>query len=161
MALFQGLDRSRQALLQACLSCFILDYVARQKQSSTHMNNFVLMQLAVPSPTVFAANSAWTGQKSLDDWVTSRVEALRVFQRDEERALRRCELDAAFFHIYGVERDDVDYIMETFPIVKRKDIAAHGEYRTKRMILEIYDAMLEAEATGIPYASPFDKVHKQ
>ena len=36
----------------------------------------------------------------------------------------RAELDAAFFHLYGIEREDVDYIMETFPIVKRKDMNA-------------------------------------
>ena len=30
----------------------------------------------------------------------------------------RAEVDAAFFHLYGIERDDVDYIMETFPVVK-------------------------------------------
>jgi len=41
-------------------------------------------------------------------------------------------------------RDAVDDIMETFPIVKRKDIQKYGEYRTKRMILEIYDDMAEA-----------------
>jgi hypothetical protein len=41
----------------------------------------------------------------------------------------------------------VDYIMETFPIVKRKDIAAtatddsEGEYVTRRVILEMYDQM--------------------
>ena len=34
--------------------------------------------------------------------------------------------------------------METFPIVKDRDAAAYGEYRTKRVILEIYDAMHEA-----------------
>ena len=37
------------------------------------------------------------------------------------RFLLRCELDAAYFHLYGIARDDVDYIMDTFPIVKRKD----------------------------------------
>lgn len=47
-------------------------------------------------------------------------------------------------------------MMDTFPIVKRKDIAAHGEYRTKRLILEIYDAMTQAERTGAPYVSAFD-----
>ena len=58
------------------------------------------------------------------------------FRWDEERRfLLRCELDAAYFHLYGIARDDVDYIMETFPIVKRKDEAQHGEYRTKRVIL--------------------------
>jgi len=29
--------------------------------------------------------------------------------------------------------------MDTFPIVKRKDEAAHGEYRTQRVILSILD----------------------
>src|SRR5690606_13645348 len=53
------------------------------------------------------------------------------------------ELDAAYFHLYGIARDDVAYIMDTFPIVRRKDEAAHGEYRTKRVILEIYDEMAE------------------
>ena len=41
----------------------------------------------------------------------------------------RAELDAAFFPLYGVDREGADYIMETFPIVKRKDIAAHGSFR--------------------------------
>ena len=40
---------------------------------------------------------------------------------DERRALLRAELDAAYFHLYGIDRDDAEYIMETFPIVKRHD----------------------------------------
>ncbi len=79
------------------------------------------------------------------------------FRWDEARRfLLRCELDAAYFHLYGIARDDVDYIMETFPIVKRKDLAAHGEYRTKRVILEIYDAMQQAMASGQPYQTQLD-----
>lgn len=72
------------------------------------------------------------------------------------RELLRVELDAAFFRLYGIERDDVDYIMETFPIVRRKDEAAHGEYRTKRLILECYDALAEATATGTEYQTILD-----
>jgi hypothetical protein len=79
------------------------------------------------------------------------------FRWDEQRRfLLRCELDAAYFHLYGIARDDVDYIMETFPIVKRKDVAAHGEYRTKRVILEIYDAMQQAMDSGEPYQTRLD-----
>ena len=48
-------------------------------------------------------------------------------------------------------RDAVAYIMDTFPIVKRRDEEKHGEYRTKRVILEIYDEMAEAMRTGKPY----------
>jgi hypothetical protein len=32
---------------------------------------------------------------------------------EERRFLLRSELDAAYFHLYGIERDDVDCIMET------------------------------------------------
>jgi hypothetical protein len=79
------------------------------------------------------------------------------FRWDEERRfLLRCELDAAFFHLYGIEHDDVDYIMGTFPIVKRKDEQQHGEYRTKRVILEIYDEMARAMRTGEPYHTRLD-----
>lgn len=50
----------------------------------------------------------------------------------------------------------MDYIMETFPIVKRKDEQKYGEYRTKRVILKIYDAMTEAIRTGQPYQTLLD-----
>lgn len=41
--------------------------------------------------------------------------------------------------------------MDTFLIVRRKDEAAHGEYRTKRLILERYDAIAAAAAAGTEY----------
>jgi len=64
----------------------------------------------------------------------------RPFVWDEERRFDlRCDLDALYFHLYEISRDDVDYIMETFPIVKRKDEAAYGSYRTKEAILRKYD----------------------
>ncbi len=74
----------------------------------------------------------------------------------KRRFLIRRELDAAFFHLYGIERDDVDYIMETFPIVKRKDEQQHGQYRTKNQILAIYDRMQRAIVTGEPYQTLLD-----
>jgi hypothetical protein len=102
--------------------------------------------------------------------------SLPPFQWNEARRfLLRCELDAAFFHLYLGEIGNseiassenptsllanpyslVSYIMDTFPIVKRKDEAAYGSYRTKDTILEIYDAMTEAMATGQPYPTRLD-----
>jgi len=41
--------------------------------------------------------------------------------------------------------------METFPIVKRKDEKAFGEYRTKRVILEVFDEMRRAMERGEAY----------
>jgi hypothetical protein len=96
-----------------------------------------------------------------------------LFRWDEERRFHiRCELDAAFFHLYlgspeewrrkgspellrafPTPRDAVSYILETFPIVRQKDEARYGEYRTKRTILEIYDAMQEAISRPSRYQS--------
>ncbi len=53
----------------------------------------------------------------------------------------RAELDAAVFRLFGLGRDETDYIMETFPIVKRKEVAMYGEYRTKWLVLAAYDAL--------------------
>jgi len=46
--------------------------------------------------------------------------------------------------------------METFPIVKRKDIQKYGDYRTKLTILKIYDEMKSAMETGKPYQTILD-----
>ncbi len=40
--------------------------------------------------------------------------------------------------------------------MKRRDEQTHGEYRTKRVILEIYDEMAEAMRTGRPYQTRLD-----
>ncbi len=71
----------------------------------------------------------------------------------------RDETDEEFAKLirhFPTPRDAVDYIMETFPIVKKKDLEAHGHYRTKDAILEIYDAMTEAMRTGQPYQTCLD-----
>ncbi len=98
------------------------------------------------------------------------------FVWDRERRLSiRSELDSAYFHLYlGTKqewkdkgskelleyfpspRDAVDYIMDTFPIVKRKDEKKYGSYRTKELILEIYDKMTEAIKTGQPCQTILD-----
>jgi hypothetical protein len=100
------------------------------------------------------AEDVW---KELHPDPTLRPPLPEPFCWDEERRFKiRCELDALYFHLYGINRDDADYILETFPSVKRKDIARYGEYRTKNLILEIYDAMQRAKETGQPYQTVLD-----
>ena len=41
--------------------------------------------------------------------------------------------------------------MDTFRVWKEKDEKQHGEYRTKRVILEIYDEIQRAMETGMAY----------
>lgn len=154
---------------------FIFDYAARQKVGGTHLKYHTFKQLPVLPPSTYEVATPWSASTLLKDWILSRVLELtytawdlQSFARDvgsegppfrwdaDRRFLLRAELDAAFFHLYGISRDDTDYVMDTFPIVKKNDEKAHGEYRTKRAILEIFDAMSDAVRTGKAYQTRLD-----
>jgi len=160
------------AALYANLSSFLLDYAARQKVGGTHLTYGYFKQLPIAHPDLYRNATPWEPGAPLREWILRRVLELTFtawdlepFARDvtydgppfrwdpARRFLLRCELDAAFFHLYGLSHADSDYVMGTFPIVRKNDEKAHGEYRTKRVILEIYDAMAEAARTGTPYAT--------
>ena len=136
--------------------------------------------------TVPGAN--WFAPRSLELLFTAYdMKALAVdcgydgppFLWDDDRRFEiRCELDAAFFHLYLPTENDgqwrpaetakqletlkthfptprhaVGFILDQFPLVRQKDEKAHGRYRTKERILEIHDAMLAAQCSGESYQS--------
>lgn len=158
------------ALLLGCLNSYIVDFLARQRIAGLHMNYHALKQLPILPPEIGDTKLPWDNRCSVSDWVADRILELSFtsynlseFGRDlgyegppflwnvERRFHIRCELDAAYFHLYGIARNDVDYIMDTFPIVNHKEEEEFGEYRTKRVVLECYDAMKKAIDTGKPY----------
>jgi hypothetical protein len=160
----------RSSLLAACLSSFAFDFVARQKVGGTNLNFFIVEQLPVLVPETYDQPASWSANVALGDWMRPRVLELTYtawdligfakdlgytgppFAWDEDRrTLLRAELDASFFHLYGIGRDDVVYIMDTFSITRRKDESAYGEYRTARLILERFDEMSKAMQSGVPY----------
>ncbi len=145
------------ALLLANLNCFAFDFVARQKVQGQHLNWYILEQLPVIAPTAFEQS---IGDMKIADFIRAEVLALTYtahdlapFARDldyveadgsvkppfvwsrADRAHRMARLDALFFHLYGLNKDDADYILSTFPIVREQDIKAHGSYRTRDLIL--------------------------
>lgn len=172
------------ASLVANLNSFAFDFSARQKVAGLHLRGHYLAQLPLVSLKSLEMCSPWQSLLSLERWLGYRslelsftAWDLRLFAHDcsydglpfrwdeERRFLIRCELDAAFFHLYlGSEEEwkqkgskellayfptpshAVEYTMDTFPIVKRKDEQAHGHYRTKDTILEIYDEMARVSA---------------
>jgi hypothetical protein len=199
--LILSLSASETATFIANADSFIFDFCARQKVGGTHVNIWIFKQLpAIPfeaytQPCPWSAHPQSTihDPPSLRDWLLPRVLELTYtawdleafaadcgwsgppFRWDEDRRfLLRCELDAAFFHLYLGSEDEwrqqpealtrafptprhaVSYIMDTFPIVKRKDESKHGTYRTKATILQIYDALAHSIATGTPYQSLLD-----
>ncbi len=170
-------DNGDAVAVCAMLSAYALDYCARQSIGGMNLNYFILKQLPCIGKEAYAESKPFVEPRVLE--LTYTAWDMEPFGRncgydgppfiwdEERRFLIRCELDAAFFHLYlGTEsewresgskelleyfptpRHAVEYIMETFPIVKRKDEEAHGHYRTKDTILEIYDEMAEAIAAN-------------
>ncbi len=60
---------------------------------------------------------------------------------DEDTRLEvRAELDVFVARdLFGLTRDEMSYVLDTFPIVERHQVKRYGEYRTKRLCLESYD----------------------
>jgi hypothetical protein len=70
---------------------------------------------------------------------------------EDRRALIRAELDARIARLYGLTRDQLRYILdpedvmgkgypsETFRVLKQKEIAKYGDYRTARLVLAAWD----------------------
>ena len=151
------------ACLVANLSSLSLDFVARQKAQGTHMNWYIVEQLPVIAPAdydrVFGPTTARALVRDHVLRLTYTAHDIAPFARDlgyhgppfiwneEERRHLRARLDALYFHLYGLSRDDAAYILDTFPIVRRHDEAAFGHYRTKAMILAYFNALAAGDTS--------------
>ncbi len=172
------------AALYGNLCSLVLDYVARQKLGGTSMGIFVVKQLPILQADAYRKAPAWGQEAQVAAWLLPRIAELTYtacdikpfaddcgyggepYRWDEERRFQlRCELDAAYLHLYlgtgewrqapgepepdflrlkeafPTPRHAVDYIMDTFPLVRKADEEEHGHYRTKQRILETYDQL--------------------
>jgi hypothetical protein len=187
---FRGSAARDQSHWSAVGASLAFDYCVRQKLGGVNMTFGTTHQLPFATPSLVSglctllALPSWVAGRTVElaataDDMASFSEDLwaegdgAVFRYDPERRFEiRCELDAAFFHLYlgsdeewsrtgspellkalPTPRDAVSYIMDTFPIVKRKDEEAHGHYRTKDRILELYDELQRCLASGEPFKS--------
>ncbi len=154
--------------LLGTLCSFAYDYSVRQKIGGTHLKYHYFKQMPVPLPEVFSSVCPWESGSILGDWIAERVLQLVYtswdmkrlaedcgfegppFPWDEERRFQlRCELDAAFFYLYGIPQEDIPYIMDTFPIARRNNEQEFGAYRTLDGILEFVGSVRkEASSEG-------------
>ena len=152
-------------LSAACLNSFAFDFVARQKVQGQHLNWFIVEQLPVIAADDYGRRFGDTTARELvRDHVlrlTYTAHDMAPFARDlgydgppftwdeEERRHLRARLDALYFHLYGISRDDADYILGTFPIVRREDEAELGRYRTRDLILAYMNALAAGDTETV------------
>ena len=144
-------------LVAANLNAFAFDFVTRQKVQGQNLNLFLVEQLPIIAPADYDRSFGDTTVRELvRDHVlrlTYTAHDMAPFARDlgydgppfiwdeEERRHLRARLDALYFHLYDLGRKDAEYILSTFPIVRREDEKAFGRYRTRDLILAYMNAL--------------------
>ena len=141
--LLMGGDSLTSAILVANLNSFCLDFVLRQKIQSTSLNWYIVEQLPVIAPDDYDRRrfGDTTARELVRDHMlrlTYTAYDMRPFAQDlgydgepftwdvEERRHLRARLDALYFLLYGLCREDAEYVMGTFPIVRRQDRRSSG-----------------------------------
>lgn len=151
------------------LNCYAYDFIVRQKISNLHLNFFIVEQIPTLPPDAYAKPARWTDGATLEAWISQRVLKLTCtaedmlpladacgftsgsFQReyggrlnkwdDAERVELMAELDAAYFHLYGIDRDDAEYILSTFKGVHSPSGLTPGGDSIADNILRVYDGL--------------------
>ena len=161
------------ALVLANMNSLPFDWATRLSVGGTHMSFFILKQLPVLPPEPYIKTSScghpWVQlivPRVLELTYTS--EDLEGFANDlgfagppfpwiEERRHRlQCELDAIFTHMYGLDRSDLEWILDapapssSFPILKQNELKSFGEYRTQRYVLQAFDSLERGAVPDIP-----------
>ena len=152
-------------LLTANFNALPFNFVTRQKVHGQTLNLFIVEQLPVIAPADYNQRFGNTTARNLvRDHVlrlTYTAHDMAPFARDlgydgppfvwneEERRHLRARLDALYFHLYGLSREDASYVLDTFPIVRKQDEAAFGRYRTRNLILAYMNALAAGDTETV------------
>jgi hypothetical protein len=160
----------------AVANSFCVDYLARQKVS-LHMTFTILdsIPFPLPDPSEILARKvisrslllSCTGVEMIPLWNALAAQGLcdpfesadgvpGILDQDKRMALR-AELDVLVARDYfGLSRDEMEYVLGTFPTAERYEVEHFGEFRSKRLILELYDTweLFEREPLRAPNHVP-------
>lgn len=147
---FVGPSADWAALLCASFNSFAFNHLLMARQSGPNVNRGVLAELPIVDRRIDEHprfDRAWFTARVLE--LSYTASELEPFARacdhlgppfawsEPRRHERRCELEAALFHLYGFGLDDAANALDGFAIVARRERSEHGEFRSKRRILEL------------------------
>jgi len=172
-----------QAALLANFATTPFDFVARQKVGGVNFSFYFMKQLPVLPPERYTpADLAYIVPRVLElthtahdmqAWANDLLAALPSADprppeqhgtplppfpwNPERRAQLRAELDAYYARLYGLDRNELRYILdpadvmgadypsETFRVLKNNEMREFGEYRTQKLVLATWDRLEAGE----------------
>lgn len=154
----QNMLPATQLCLLANFNAFALDYVVRQKIGGVNLNFFLVEQFPIFPPDFYAEKCPWNKKQTLEKWISDRVLKLTCTSNDMvplaeaagfkptvhkwdpvERLDLMAELDAAYFLLYGIESNDIEYILSTFQGLQKESPDLLAGSTTASRILQFYD----------------------
>jgi hypothetical protein len=152
------------ACFLACINSLPFDYIARQKVGGNNFSFYYFKQLPVFHPerlnideiNFLASRVLELTFTSIDlkPWALDLGYSGMPFQFDPgRRILLRSEIDAFVARRFGLTREELSFILdpaeakgpeypsETFRVLKNNEMHEYGEYRSKRLVLEAWDAL--------------------
>jgi hypothetical protein len=158
--IFADVSPRLECCLLGNLNSFPLDYVAKQKIPNVNLNFFIVEQLPIFPPDFYGEKCPWDKKLTLEKWISERVLKLSCTSndmrplakaagfkkglhkwKDDDRAELMAELDAAYFLLYGLQREDVEYILSTFSGARAEDESIFSAGRPFERILRHYDKL--------------------
>ena len=67
----------------------------------------------------------------------------------EDRRHRVARLDALYFRLYDLDRDEAAYVLDTFPIVREHDEAQFCRHRSKELVLGYMNALAAGDTSTV------------
>jgi hypothetical protein len=151
---------------------FLMDYVLRQKVALhvtySLMDSLPFPRLPIEDPRVAALalrvlQLTCTGTEMIPFWNAMAAHGWVESVPDSGPAPgisdpdRRLHLIADIEAIiardlFSLTADELDYVLETFPIVKRRDIQKYGDYRTKLLILDCYERLNSPKEESLSFS---------
>ncbi len=156
-----------RVVLATVLSSLVADYGIRQKTNA--MTFFVMEQAAVLDKASLSKELDWLGENA-SDWLLPRAFELFYTNNElfalcedlgrnhppfiwnaERRLLLQAEINAAILHLYNLNREQADWILESFTVLRKYEERDYSEFLTKRLVLTAYDAMAKVKGSGVAY----------
>lgn len=136
------------AYLVSIMSSYVFDYATRQKIGATNLKQYLIEQLPIIDFELWKKNQDLILPKIIK--LIFSTQDLSSFSVDcgftesfinwnqEERKILQCKLDAIYAHLYKLNENELEYIMDTFPIIREADLVEHGSFHTKELILKFF-----------------------
>ncbi|KKM06422.1 hypothetical protein LCGC14_1744140, partial [marine sediment metagenome] len=141
-------------LLLANLNSIVFDYMTRLKISGTHISFFILEQLPILKFDRFSKELieliknlvlelVYTSNDLKDFAIDLNYIGDPFIWDEHRRSIIQAQIDAINAILYNLTKDDLIYIIDSFDILRRKEIEKFNEFRTKSLILDAYDKFSE------------------